>query len=79
MSNGRHGDVLDENERDLRSADVYMSRLDGPVDFHVLLSKVILRGPALLPTGPRRRGRRSAATESEIAESGPRRCTIGLG
>ena len=49
VSNGRHGDVVDENERDLRSADVSMSLLDGPVDFHVLLSKFILRGPALLP------------------------------
>ena len=49
VSNGRHGDVVDGNERDLRSADVSMSQLDGPVDFNVLLSKIILRGPALLP------------------------------
>ena len=49
VSNGRHGDVVDGNERDLRSADAYMSQLDGPVDFNVLLSKISLRGPALLP------------------------------
>ena len=38
VSNGRHGDVVDENERDLRSADVVMTLIDGPVNSHVLLS-----------------------------------------
>ena len=36
VSNGRHGDVVDENERDLRSADVSMSLLDGLVNFHAV-------------------------------------------
>ena len=60
MSNGRHGDAVDENERDLRSADVVMTLIDGPVNFHVLLSKISLRGPALLP---RRQTRASTIKE----------------
>ena len=52
MSNGRHGDVVDGNERDLRSADVSMSLLDGPVDFHVLLSKFILRRSSSVASTP---------------------------
>ena len=68
VSNGRHGDVVDGNERDLRSADVYMSRLDGQVDFHVLLSKVILRGPALLPRRQTRGSLVAVRTCGEVDE-----------
>ena len=48
-ADGRHGDTVDENQRDLRSADVAWTLVDGTVNFHVRFSKVILTTPALLP------------------------------
>ena len=48
-ADGRHGDTVDENQRDLRSADVALTLVDSPVIFHVRFSTVILRAPPLLP------------------------------
>ena len=47
-ADGRHGDTVDENSRDLRSTDVMLTLVDGTVNFHVRFSKVILTAPALL-------------------------------
>ena len=40
-ADGRDGDPVKENERDLRSADVIMRLLDGTANFHVLFSTII--------------------------------------